>query len=103
MNENFVSYLIVGIIAFFILFFLLRSIILWYYKINNRLKEAERTNYLLEKLLEHYNVKFLKLKDEEKTIVVKHKDSNEPVRISLIEWENMKRVYGEDLYTIIEE
>ena len=43
-------YIVVGIAVFVLLFFLFRLINCWYFKINHRLKEQQRTNELLEEL-----------------------------------------------------
>lgn len=43
-------YIVLGIAVFVILFFLFRLINCWYFKINHRLREQQRTNELLEEL-----------------------------------------------------
>ena len=45
-------YLILGIVILFGLFLLLRELNCWYWKINRRIELQERTNDLLNKILE---------------------------------------------------
>ena len=49
--ENFGVYFFVGLILFVGLFLLLREVMCWYYKINERISVQQETNKLLGRLL----------------------------------------------------
>ena len=82
------------------LFFALRLVFLWYYKIDDRLKEQQRTNELLVKLLTYYGVK-IEEDENNNTITVKVKESGKIITVGLKGWEQMKKEYGEDSYEFV--
>ncbi|MDD4385758.1 MAG: hypothetical protein PHD06_11345 [Bacteroidales bacterium] len=82
------------------LFFALRLVFLWYYKIDDRLKEQQRTNELLVKLLTYYGVK-IEEDENNNTITVKVKESGKIITVGLKGWEQMKKEYGEDSYEVV--
>jgi hypothetical protein len=49
--ENLFASIIIGLIVFILVFLLLREVMCWYYKINERLSVQKETNRLLAKLL----------------------------------------------------
>ena len=44
--------LVIGVIIFIVFFLIIREVIMWYWKINKRLKKQERQIELLEDILE---------------------------------------------------
>jgi len=102
MNQgDIASYIFFAVIFIVLFFYFGRIIILWFYKINLRLKEAERTNYLLEQFLKANGIDFLPTQDGETMIEVKEKNSKTSVKVNLKTWEQMKQNYGEENYEII--
>jgi hypothetical protein len=99
MDENFISYIIIGIVVFVATFFLFRAVIIWYYKIDKRLEAAIKTNELLTKLLIHYGVI---VPVEQKTFKVMIKKTGEVISADTETWEEMKNANGEDKYEILE-
>jgi hypothetical protein len=51
-NLSFFEILIISLIVFIVVFLILREFICWYYKINKRIENQERANYLLEHIYE---------------------------------------------------
>jgi hypothetical protein len=58
-----VLFIFLGLIILCIIFILIRELVCWYNKVNERIKLQERTNYLLERVYEQLGGKFV---DEEK-------------------------------------
>lgn len=95
------GFVLIGILVFVALFFAFREIALWYYKINKRLEAAERTNFLLEKFLQHQGIDFSE-EDKNTTITVRIKESGKVITVGYKAWEQMKKIYGEDTYEKVE-
>lgn len=92
----------IGSVIFLLIFFTLgRMLVTWFYKIDARVNAAERTNYLLEQFLKANGIDFLPSENNETMIEVKHKKTNNVLKVNLKTWEQMKRDYGEENYDII--
>lgn len=108
--------IIVAVIAFIIIFLLLRELNCWYWKINERISLMEEQNNLLRKLflgsasngevvLENLtngtpenSVKTYK----KNTVTFRHKVTNNIETVDIEYWEKMKKTYGENNYEVIE-
>ena len=55
--ENIVLYVIAGLVIFLVLFFILRELNNWYWKINKRIALQEETNNLLRQILQKSTTK----------------------------------------------
>ena len=51
-NLSFLEIVIISVIIFFVVLMILREFFCWYYKINQRIENQERANFLLERIYE---------------------------------------------------
>ena len=118
--------LIIYVAIIIALFFALRQVVLWYFKINKRVellteikqllldikrntsdipietlsKSDEKINTEKDNDLTTQKEKFSKEPEFYKTITIKHKKGREET-VSIKQWERIKAKYGEENYTII--
>lgn len=90
--------IVLGIL--FVVFLFSRALMLWYYKIDLRLAEQKRTNFLFEKFLQHQGIDFSE-EENNTTVTVRIKESGKVITVGYKAWEKMKEEYGEDTYEVI--
>jgi len=73
-----------AVLVLFILFLMIRSILVWYYKINERIYLQNETNYLLEKIA-------IQLGADLEGITIQNIQTSEKIVLKKEEWLEYKR------------
>ena len=98
MEENVITTIIVMAIVAIGLFFVLRGLMLWYYRINDIVNNQQKTNNLLEKML-NYQTTGKIYGEIDGDIIVKHNASGKIQGISQEKWDSLTEKQ-QSMYTI---
>lgn len=95
-NFGSLSALIVTVLIAFLLFLVLRSVNLWYWKIDESIKNQTRTNFLLEKILLQLNGSLAEVTIEDTLTGIKK-------RVKIDEWLKAKNKTEMKKYRVVKD
>lgn len=94
-SESLATFIFIVLIAF-LLFLVLRSVNLWYWKITESIKNQARTNFLLEKILLQLNGNLAEVTIEDITTGIKK-------RVKIDEWLKVKNKTEMKKYRVVKD